>query len=389
MENLGSVTEIAVPLPVADHSFSATLVIAHLGLGGAERIIALLANHWARKGWRITLMTLDHGNEAHFYPIDPAVKHVDFGWSRVWKSAIPKLRMPCTLLALRAALRRTKPNVIVSFLDTTNVSVLMASFGMGIPVIVSERNDPHYEAVSTSWDRLRRWFYPAAACVVAQTQRALDYFSLRVRERGCVIPNPVLLPNAIDRSGRKSEGDHMRCGVIAVGRLSEQKGFDLLLTAFAQIAPDNPDWSLTIWGEGNERRRLEAMVRNLGLDERVDLPGKTQRIFEHLPRADLFVLSSRYEGFPNALCEAMACGVPAISFDCPSGPNEIIRDGIDGILVPAGNVDALAYAMQRLMNDRTLRASLSIRAPEVLERFNAERIFARWEQVVHSCVKGR
>jgi glycosyltransferase involved in cell wall biosynthesis len=200
-----------------------------------------------------------------------------------------------------------------------------------------------------------------------------------------VIPNPVLPPPArpLCADGKKDP-----CRVVYVGRLSAVKGLDRLLRAYAKVAPRHRQWHLELWGDGPESGPLKELAEQLSMTDRVRFGGWTDSPYSVLRDADLFVMSSHTEGFPMGLCEAMACGVPPVSFDCPSGPRHIIRHGIDGVLVQNGDVDSLAEAMGQLMGDEEARNRLASRAPEVLERFSARKVLAMWEDLFRQ-VTGR
>jgi GalNAc-alpha-(1->4)-GalNAc-alpha-(1->3)-diNAcBac-PP-undecaprenol alpha-1,4-N-acetyl-D-galactosaminyltransferase len=364
-----------------------TFVIYSLGAGGAERVITTMANYWAKRGWMVNLLTLDDEHQPPFFNLHQAVAHRPLGIAGVSKNAhqgvLNNLRR---IRVLRAAIVASMPNVVISFMTPTNVLTLLATTWRGVPVIVREAIDPHEQTISKSWQLLRHWIYPRATCVVVLGQRSLSYFSAKVQQRARIVPNPINFPVC-------SGLDHVRsCNgqnntVIAMGRLVPQKGFDLLMLAFASIASKHPEWTLEIWGEGSLRWDLKSLARKLGIEDLVRLPGMTSEPFAKFCQADLFVLSSRYEGFPNVLCEAMACGLPAVSFDCPSGPAEIIRDGVDGLLAPPEDVEALANSMSRLMADPHERRRLAKRAPEVLERFGTRKVMDIWENMIREALQ--
>jgi glycosyltransferase involved in cell wall biosynthesis len=168
--------------------------------------------------------------------------------------------------------------------------------------------------------------------------------------------------------------------ILAVGRLHPIKGFIHLIRAFGQLRDMDEDWVLVILGEGPERAALESRVRALGLERRVFLPGLAGNMMDWYRRASLFVLSSLYEAFPGALLEAMAAGLPVVSFDCDAGPREMIRHGVDGVLVPVGDETALAKAMGALMSDERLGAEMAGHAMAVRERFSKQRVLALWDE---------
>lgn len=380
-----------------------TLVISTLRGGGAERVISNMANYWAVKGWSVTILTIAHGHESPYYKLHPQVVHRDMRFYRSARHPIPNagaLRAlkeifdDCSAVerrtliselnlisALRNALIETRPQCVISFINLTNIRVLLATRGLGLPVIVSERDDPYRDPIPEGAEQLRRRLYAMATYLVAQTAEAADYFAAEAADRRRVIPNPVLQPELLQRVNGASAPKAGRI-LVGMGRLVQEKGFTLLLNAFSRVADKHQSWSLQIWGEGPQRQALERISRDLNLSERVRLPGFTRRPFEVLSRADLFAMSSLIEGFPNALCEAMACGLPVVSFNCSSAIREIIRDGVDGLIVRANDTTALASALDGLMANEEERRRLAGKALEVTERFGLNKTMAKWEQLV-------
>lgn len=358
-----------------------TLVISSLGPGGAERVLTGMANYWAQRTHEVTLITVASAKD-DFYPHHPGIHRMALGLtghaSDVFTAGWNNLGR---LKRLRQAIKVSQPDVVLSFIDQTNILTLAASLRLGIPVIVSERSDPRYHDIGAVWERLRRLLYPRAAAIVMQTNGLRIWAEQFVKTHMVyVIPNALSVSVILHNSSLVVK--HPGETILAIGRLGPEKGFDILLKAFARCAKKHSDWSLIILGEGEERKRLETLAVELSIGNRVKMPGRTQDPFQVFHEADLFILSSRYEGFPNVLLEAMACKLGVISTDCPSGPREIIRDGVDGVLVPPNNIAALAAAMDRLMTDRAERQRLGERAVEVVERFSTEKIMTMWDELL-------
>lgn len=359
-------------------------LIHSLSMGGAERVTVNLANHWAAKGWNISIATLT-GHEEDFYPLHPSVERIRLGLAGESRGMFSALASNAARIgAVRRLLLDLRPDIAVGMMTTANVLLALAGSGMGIPVVGSERNHPPALPVGQPWEVLRRWTYGRLDALVALTKPSAAWLQQHTRARRiAVIPNavpwplpagaPVRLPAELVPADRRV--------LLAVGRLNREKGFDLLLRAFDLIAARFPAWDLVIVGDGPERPMLEQMVRDLGLAQRVVWVGRAGNVGDWYHRADLYVMSSRFEGFPNTLVEAMAHGVPAVSFDCETGPSDIIRHEVDGLLVPAQDRAGLNEALSRLMGDATLRTRFAARAVEVRERFSLSRVAALWEEV--------
>ncbi|OAP39805.1 amylovoran biosynthesis protein AmsD [Sinorhizobium glycinis] len=358
-----------------------TIVAPALGAGGTEHVVNLIANHWTSIGCAVTLITLERGDAKPYYDFDARISIERLGLPPQKTS---KLRSGALVLqriqGLRSAIRRSRPDFVLSFLTRTNVLTLLATIGLAVPVIVSERNNPALQPFGPAWKWLQRSLYPRAFGLVTMTRGALDYFPQTMRRRGWVIANAVDLP----AGWQKRRGNNV---LTAVGRLTRQKGFDLLLEAFARIAAKHAGWKLVIWGEGEDRKSLEALRDELGLEDRVEMPGVTDRPGQWVETADIFVLSSRYEGWGIVLLEAMAAGLPVVSFACEWGPCDMVKHGEDGILVPGNDVEALSEALSNIIGDAALRDRLAVNAASSAKKYLPERILAEWDSVAASTLE--
>ena len=358
------------------------IVIYSLDGGGAERVTANLARLWANRGDKVTVATLS--SAAATYQLEPGIEIVDLNLAKLSEGiGDALLNNICRVSAIRALIRRLTPDVTIGIMTAANVLVALAAIGLATRTVGAERLYPPDLNAGLWWALARKYVYGLLGRVIAQTRAASVWLEANTTAR-CVatIPNAVEWP--LSESGRSiSPSSILRPGrklILAAGRLDSQKGFDLLIRAFAALRGDHRDWDVVILGEGPERSALEACIDGAGLAAMVFLPGRVGNMADWYQRAAIFCFSSLSEGFPNVLLEAMAAGVPVISFDCNAGPRDIIRDGIDGLLVPLGDERRLAEAMRSLMEDEKVRVQMGVRAVEVRERFSADRVLTLWDK---------
>lgn len=363
-------------------SLRVMLLVSSMHNGGAERVAASLCSAWAARGDAPTLVATWSQRGGCDYPLDPQVEFIHLA-DRVTAEGLTRFGYPGRLLALRRLVKRSRPDVVLSFLTNVNVSACLAMRGLGIPLIVSERLDPSADAECTrTWAALQRLVYPWADRVVVQTRAAIAPMHARVPRAAAidVVPNPI--PPALLEAQVPGRASAARRRVVAMGRLAPQKQFDQLIDAFAPLASRCADVDLFIWGEGSLRGELEAQVERRGLRGRVFLAGRTDAPWQELGAADLFVLSSAYEGFPNALLEAMALGVPSVSYDCPSGPRDLSEGGRSARLVRLNDKEALTAAIEDLLSDPAGAAALGRSGAEsVRSRFGIEAVLSRWDRL--------
>lgn len=365
------------------------LMVSSMNAGGAERVAATLSNAWVAQGHQVVLMPTYPVKGKSFYPLSPSVQ---LAWlaDRLGSRAKSIFSPLWKLREMRRFIIESQPDVVVSFLTNVNVMTLLASWRLNVPVVVCERTNP---AVSTSSGRvlsfMRRLLYPRASAVSVQTQATAQSFATMVAgmPRLDVLPNP-LPPDLEAMAPATLQPDSQgRFRIVAMGRLQANKRFDRLVDMFARLQADFPDWDLHIFGEGPMRHQLEAQVRELGLGRRVYLPGRTPSAWSELQRGSVFAMTSAVEGFPNALLEAMALGLPAVVFDCPSGPREMTNNGQYGILVPPGDEAAFITGLRALLGDASKRAAMGADAAAAMrQRYSVSQVLAQWDRVFSKVV---
>lgn len=338
----------------------------NLKQGGAERVISLLANRFVQDGKDVCVLL--YQDQELFYKLDSRVRVVSVQRETKSKNVIKNIIWMHSFFYDNA-------KVVISFLAIMNILAIIAHVGIKCPLIVADRNDPRFVPGNFFIRKCRDVLYNFVDGIVLQTTKNKMYFSKRIQSKSIIIPNPVNIGNRI-RVKRKSEKE-----IISVGRLMPQKNQMMLIDAWRMIADDYPDYHLIIYGEGPERTLLEARIKELKIEDKVRLPGEIKNIYEEMSKAQLFVLTSNYEGMPNALIEAMCIGLPCIATDV-SGVRDLIADGENGIIVECNNKNELAKKISFLIEDENIRLSIGRKAVLLNKRLNVDNIIECWEKFI-------
>lgn len=339
-------------------------VLGSMGQGGAEKVISVLSKDYAEKGWDTDIIVLLSNSVA--YELHPNTRLVDFsgnGQSRI-------KRLPYWLHNLREYIKKNKPDVVLSFAARINIIVQIAGIGYTSRLFVSERNDPKNDGRSKIVDWVTKILYPKTDGVIFQTKRAKTYFGNL--KNGYIIPNPISV-EAYAKSEKQKK-------IVSVGSLKPQKNQKLLIDAFASIASEFPEYQLVIYGEGDLRKELEKQIVDLNLQGRILLPGGKRNVHECISDAELFVLSSDYEGLSNALLEALMMGLPCVSTNV-AGADEYI-DGSNGMITPVGDRESLSAAMKMMLTDSVYRKQCGEYAMQKASDFDTRSVLKKWHDLM-------
>lgn len=342
-----------------------------LGKGGAERVISNLANEFVNTD-EVAIMTLR--NVPIAYKLKEEIKIIN----TENKDSNKIIREIKNINNIKRKINEFSPDIIVTFLPAMTYRLMLANRKCRRKVIISVRNDPKMEYSNIIKKILMKILYSKANGFVFQTEEAKKFFSKKIQNKAIIIPNPINEDFIISPYDgiRKKE-------IVSVGRLEKQKNQELLINAFSKIDKKYDDYKLIIYGEGNLREELEKIIKKRKIQDRVTLPGKVDDIKNKIYESSLFVLSSDYEGMPNALMEAMALGLPVVSTDCPcGGPRFLINNEENGILVPVKDDDKLKIAIERVLGDEKFSKKIANNANKISDDLHPRKILERWKKYI-------
>lgn len=355
-------------------------VINSLEGGGAERVVSLLSNDFDRKQFDVTVLCLSKKQQA--YPLSEGVKLISLVDRKKESTVLFRFwYVGLTFIRLLSVLSKNRPQCVVSFMTKANLWTGMICLILKIPFVVSERTTPDYKL--NKFKYFLKWLsvivYGRSRAIVVPAKGMVPSFqknrSFRKFSNFRIIRNPL--------SDLKEPGSarvHPRKFILGVGRIDKQKGFDQLIEAYHKLNLEDVD--LLISGDGAERENLSRQIRSLGLESKVKLIGFRTDLEDYYSQAELFVLASRREGYPNVLIEAMSYGCPSVAMDCEFGPSEIIDNGNNGILIERNNVEMLSRAISDVLKDTALKEKLSRNALRIKETNSLRAISAQWEQLI-------
>lgn len=348
-------------------------LISSLGKGGAERVCSIIANNFNKLGHSVSIvLTLE---DEIVYKIDDGIK-VDSLQLKTVLDGNKISRFFYRIKSIREHIATLKPDILISFMADNNIDASLAMLKLKIPLVVSERNDPHSLPKRRMKRVLRNCIYMRAQRIVVQTNNAKKYFSI-FRNKTRVIFNP--LSDSI-RSYTRNKSENR---IVSVSRLEPQKNLEMLLCVFKEFHEIFSGFTLEIYGEGSLKMVLQNWIKKNKMEEHIKLCGFSPHVHQKIVNASMFILPSNHEGMPNSLLEAMALGLPCISTDCPcGGPAEVIVNKRNGILIEVGDHQDLLKQMKYLIDNPAVAMKLGQEASKIIERLREDIIINHWMEMV-------
>ncbi|MFG1709019.1 glycosyltransferase family 4 protein [Nonomuraea sp. M3C6] len=376
------------------------LMLHAYGMGGTIRTVVNQANAMAAAGHEVELVSLVRRRNNPQFSLDPRISITTLvdqragrqpdsigrkAWRRVRGKIVPRGEFAADYFTERVEwaamdyVSKLRDGILVTTRPALNLISARRTPGTVVRVAQEHMNLTAYPE-SIRREIARHYERFDAITVLTRTNR-LEYQRL-------LPTTPIVqIPNAVHQVDQE-RSQQVNPVLIAAGRLVPQKGFDLLIEAFAQVAPEHPDWRLRIFGTGPRKAQLSGLIEQYGLGEHVTLPGRTDRLEKELTDASVYALSSRFEGLPMVMIEAMTHALPVVAFDCPTGPRDVLTDGVDGVLVPPRDVHALAAALNRVIADRELRVRMGRAAAKTSRAYAPELVMPLWEDLFSELLQG-
>lgn len=355
-------------------------IVDRLDSGGAGRVISVLANEFYKQGNKVCIVV--YFSSEIIYPLDAGIGVISMVSKETKRNDD---NLVGRVSKLRNAYKKYEVDIVISFMTELNIYAIVANMFSGKrKLIISERNNPYKSPIQKRVRLLRKLLYRYADGYVFQTEDARDYFSCRIAKHSVIIQNPIsdTLPDVYIGEREKK--------IVSVGRLTEQKNYSLAIEATKKVLEEHPEYIYEIYGDGELYEMYAKKIRKMGLEGKIILKGHQSNIYERIKKARVFLLSSDYEGMSNALIEAMALGIPVISTDHPiGGAKELIKNGINGLLVPVGNSMEMTKGIERLITDEKLAFGISDEAIKMREKLSKGRVVAQWKDYIDRVLGGR
>ena len=352
-------------------------VIGALAPGGAERVITNLSNSLIGD-FDVTIITFIESEP--FYTLNNSVKVIScFKELPRPKSFIDSLKLNYSILKKTSEItKREKVDLLIGFITQANIKAVLAAKLNKIPCLISERNDPLKSDIPKLWVTLRKYIYPKADCLIVQTEKVKQVYERMIKTKEMVVlPNPISSELSQLSEAYTTDRENI---ILSVGTFNDDKRQERIIYAFNELQLSN--WKLILLGEGPNRSKLEALIKELKLSDKVQLISKVKNVHDYYNKASVFAFSSKAEGFPNVLLEAMDFGLPSISTDCNYGPSELIVDGENGFLVPVDDHPMFVKKLGELVNDKDLQMSFSIKSKEATKNFLDTNVSSSWKNLI-------